>query len=358
MNYKFLISIFFFLVSLNILGQDYPTPVEGDYVIDEFEFESGEKLENLNLHYTTLGKPTKGKNGRVNNAILIKHGTTGTGHQFLSSKYAGNLFGPGQTLDANKYFIILTDDIGHGKSSKPSDGLRMNFPKYTYDDMVLANYKLLTEHLNVDHLRLVTGTSMGGMQSWVWGYTYPEFMDAIMPLASLPVEIAGRNRMQRAMIVKLIEMDPEWKNGNYKDQPKVGLSGAIGQLMFMVSSPLQWQKNAPTREEAEEMLDNLVERYLSIMDANDMMYAFESSRNYNPAPHLSKIKAPLIAVNSADDQVNPPELGLMEKQIQRIENAKFVLLPITDETSGHGTHSNPVIWGKYLEELMVISEKK
>jgi len=358
MKYKFSVSIFIFFLSFSLFAQDYPTPVEGDYVIDEFKFESGEKLENLNLHYTTLGKPTKGENGKVNNAILIKHGTTGTGHQFLSSRYAGNLFGPGQTLDATKYFIILTDDIGHGKSSKPSDGLRMDFPKYTYDDMVLANYKLLTEHLNVDHLRLVTGTSMGGMQSWVWGYTYPDFMDAIMPLASLPVEIAGRNRMQRAMIVKLIEMDPEWKNGNYKEQPKVGLSGAIGQLMFMVSSPLQWQKRAPSREEAEEMLDNMVERYLSIMDANDMIYAFESSRNYNPAPHLSKITAPLIAINSADDQVNPPELGLMEEQIQKIANAKFILLPITDKTSGHGTHSNPTIWGKYLEELLAISAKK
>lgn len=357
MKNAFLTSIFVFLLSFSLLGQDYPTPVEGDYVIEEFKFDTGEKLKNLNLHYTTLGKPTKGKDGKVNNAILIKHGTTGTGKQFLSSRYAGNLFGPGQTLDANKYYIILTDDIGHGQSSKPSDGLRMNFPKYTYDDMVRANYKLLKEHLKVDHLRLVTGTSMGGMQSWVWGYTYPDFMDALMPLASLPVEIAGRNRMQRALIVKLIKMDPEWKKGEYTEQPKVGLAGAIGQLMFMVSSPLQWQKQAPTREEAEEMLDKLLNRYLSIMDANDMMYAFESSRNYNPAPHLSKIKAPVIAVNSADDQVNPPELGLIEKEIQKIDNAKFVLLPITDETSGHGTHSNPTIWGKYLEELMAISEK-
>ncbi len=357
MNYKFLLSIFVFLLSFTVLGQDSPTPLEGDFIIDKFEFESGETLKNLNLHYTTIGQPTKGKDGKVNNAILIKHGTTGTGHQFLSKRYAGNLFGPGQTLDATKYYIILTDDIGHGKSSKPSDSLRMEFPKYTYDDMVLANYKLLTEHLGVDHLRLVTGTSMGGMQSWVWGYTYPDFMDAIMPLASLPVEIAGRNRMQRAMIVKLIEMDPEWQNGNYQNQPKVGLAGAIGQLMFMVSSPLQWQKRAPTREEAEEMLDKMVERYLSIMDANDMIYAFESSRYYNPAPHLSEIKAPLIAINSADDQVNPPELGLIEKEIKKIKNAKFVLLPITDETSGHGTHSNPKIWAKYLEELMEISAK-
>lgn len=356
MTYKFLIHIFVFFLTINSFGQDYPDPVEGDYVIDNFEFESGEELENLNLHYTTLGKPTRGEDGKVNNAVLIKHGTTGTGHQFLSSRFAENLFGPGQILDASKYYIILTDDIGHGKSSKPSDGLRMDFPKYTYDDMVRANHKLLTEHLGVDHLRLVMGTSMGGMQSWVWGYTYPDFMDAIMPLASLPVEIAGRNRMQRAMITKLIKMDPEWENGNYEDQPKVGLAGAIGQLMFMVSSPLQWQKEAPTREEAEEKLDNLVNRYLSIMDANDMMYAFESSRFYNPAPHLSKIKAPVIAVNSADDQVNPPELGLMEKEIKKIEDAKFVLLPITEETSGHGTHTNPEIWGDYLKELLEISE--
>lgn len=359
MTYKFLIHVFVFFLTLNLFGQNYPAPVEGDYVIDEFEFESGEEeLENLNLHYTTLGKPIRGKDGKVKNAVLIKHGTTGTGHQFLSSRFAENLFGQGQILDARKYYIILTDDIGHGNSSKPSDGLRMDFPKYTYDDMVKANYKLLTEHLGVDHLRLVMGTSMGGMQSWVWGYTYPNFMDAIMPLASLPVEIAGRNRMQRAMIVKLIQMDPEWQTGNYEDQPEVGLAGAIGQLMFMVSSPLQWQERAPTREEAEEMLNNLVDRYLSIMDANDMIYAFESSRFYNPAPHLSKIKAPVIAINSADDQVNPPELGLMEKEIKKIEDAKFVLLPITQETSGHGTHSNPQIWGEYLKELLAISEKK
>jgi homoserine O-acetyltransferase len=345
----------FGLITVVCFGQEYQTPVEGNYVIKDFQFESGEILPKLSLHYRTIGKPTTGNDGKVNNAILIKHGTTGSGKGFLSSTFGGNLFGSGQLLDANKYFIILTDDIGHGDSSKPSDGLHMNFPKYTYDDMVLANYKLLTEHLNVNHLRLVMGTSMGGMQSWVWGYTYPDFIDAIMPLASLPVEIAGRNRMQRDMIVKLIEMDPEWKKGEYTAQPKVGLSGAIGQLMFMVSSPLQWQKSAPTRDGAEEMLDKLVERYLSIMDANDMIYAFESSRFYNPAPHLTKIKAPLLAVNSADDQVNPPELGLMEKNIQLVKKGTYILLPITDLTSGHGTHSNPTIWGKYLEELLIKS---
>ena len=337
---------------------NYSTPIEGDYVVDNFQFKSGENLAKLNLHYTTIGKITYGTDGRVNNAILIMHGTTGSGTGFLSPLFAGNLFGPGQILDANKYFIILTDDIGHGKSSKPSNGLHMKFPKYNYDDMVLANYKLLTEHLNVNHLRLVMGTSMGGMHTWVWGYTYPDFMDALMPLASLPVEIAGRNRIQRKMAINLIEMDKEWKGGEYTVQPKEGLTGAILAMMFMVSSPLQWQLKAPTRETAEQMMDKMVARYLSVLDANDMIYAFDASRDYNPAPYLTKISAPLYAINSADDQVNPPELGLMEKEIMNVKKGKYILLPITDKTSGHGTHSNPTIWGKYLEELMSISEVK
>lgn len=350
--------MFLLLVNITNAQINYPTPVEGDYVVNNFQFKSGESLPKLNLHYTTVGKPTKGKDGKVNNAVLIMHGTTGTGGAFLSKQYAGNLFGPGQILDATKYFIILTDDIGHGKSSKPSDGLHMKFPKYNYDDMVLANYKLLTEHLKVDHLRLVMGTSMGAMHTWVWGYTYPDFMDALMPLASLPVEIAGRNRIQRKMAINLIEMDPEWKGGEYKAQPKVGLSGAILAMMFMVSSPLQWQKSGPTRETAEANMDRMVSRYQSSLDANDMIYAYDSSRDYNPAPHLDKIKAPLFAVNSADDQVNPPELGLMEREITKVKKGRYILLPITEFTTGHGTHSNPKIWGDYLKELMTISEKK
>jgi homoserine O-acetyltransferase len=335
----------------------FPKPIEGDYIIKNFAFESGENLKELKLHYTTIGNPTKDKNGQVNNAVLIMHGTTGTGAAFLSDQFGGNLFGKGQLLDATKYFIILTDDIGHGKSSKPSDGLRMNFPKYNYDDMVLANYKLLTEHLKVDHLRLVMGTSMGGMHTWVWGYTYPDFMDALMPLASLPVEIAGRNRIQRKMAIKLIEMDAKWQGGNYVEQPKEGMTGAILSLMFMVSSPLQWQKNAPTRETAEAIMEKTLNMYASILDANDFIYAFDSSRDYNPQPFLNKIKAPLVAINSADDQVNPPELGLMEKEIKNVKNGSFVLLPITDKTSGHGTHSNPKIWGEHLEQLLKNTEK-
>jgi len=357
MKNLYVFCVLFVFFTNSTIGQvNYPTPVEGDYIIKNFGFKSGETLDKLSLHYTTIGKPTKGKDGKVNNAVLIMHGTTGSGNNFLSKQFAGNLFGSGQLLDANKYFIILTDDIGHGKSSKPSDALKMKFPKYNYDDMVLANYKLLTEYLKVDHLRLVMGTSMGGMHTWVWGYTYPDFMDALMPLASLPVEIAGRNRIQRKMAIKLIEMDPEWKGGEYTVQPKLGMSGAIQSLMFMVSSPLQWQKNAPTREKAEIMMDNTLNRYLSSLDANNLIYAFDSSRDYNPAPHLSKIKAPLIAVNSADDQVNPPELGLMEQEIKKVKNGKYILIPISDKTSGHGTHSNPTIWGNYLKELLAISE--
>ncbi|HEV2122577.1 MAG TPA: alpha/beta fold hydrolase, partial [Chloroflexota bacterium] len=333
----------------------YPTPVEGDYLIPNFRFESGEVLPELRLHYRTLGTPERGPDGLVNNAVLIMHGTTGSGQSFLSDAFAGNLFGPGQLLDATKYFIILPDAIGHGKSSRPSEGLRMRFPKYTYDDMVEAQYRLITEHLGINHLRLVMGTSMGGMHTWMWGYRYPEFMDSLLPLASAPVEIAGRNRMLRKMMVDAIVQDPEWRRGEYTEQPR-GLTGAIHALLFMVSSPLQWQKQAPTREAAEEFLAERVAAYRRSLDANDMIYAFESSRFYNPAPHLEKIRAPLLAINSADDQVNPPELGILEREIQRVPNGRFVLLPITEETRGHGTHSIPAIWGRYLAELLAQTE--
>lgn len=335
---------------------NYSSPREGNYQIKDFVFVNGEKLPSLNLHYTIIGKPQTNDKGKVTNAIIIMHGTTGNGINFLSAMFAGGLFGPGQLLDATKYCIVLPDAIGHGKSSKPSDGLHMKFPKYTYDDMVLADYRLLTEHLQINHARLIMGTSMGGMHTWVWAYQYPDFMDALMPLASIPVAIGGRNRIQRKMAIDLIKMDPEWKGGEYVQQPKLGLSGAISSLIFMTSSPLQWQKQAPTRELAETMLDNLEKRYLGSLDANDFIYQFDASRDYNPAPYLSKIKAPLFAINSADDQVNPPELGLMEKEIEKVKKGKYILLPITDKTTGHGTHSNPSIWGQHLKELLLLSE--
>jgi homoserine O-acetyltransferase/O-succinyltransferase len=336
--------------------QTYPTPEEGDFVVKDFPFQSGETIPSLNLHYTTIGHPVKDKAGKTINAVLIMHGTTGDGHQFLSRQFAGGLFGPGQMLDANRYFIILPDGIGHGKSSKPSNGLHMRFPKYTYDDMVLAQFRLIREKLGVNHLRLVMGTSMGGMQTWIWAYTYPDFMDALMPLASLPVAIAGRNRMMRKMAINLIEMDPEWKNGEYAAEPKLGLSGAISSLIFMTSAPLLFQKRWPTRSQADSALEFLEKRYFESLDANDMIYQFDASRNYDPSPHLSEIKAPLFAVNSADDQVNPPELGILEKEIKQVSKGRYILLPITDQTSGHGTHSNPAIWGNYLGELIRLTE--
>ena len=328
-----------------------PPPVEGDYTLRDFRFASGETLPELRLHYTTLGTARRNAAGQVSNAVLILHGTTGSGGGFLSPAFGGRLFGPGQLLDAGRYFIILPDGIGHGKSSKPSDGLRMKFPKYTYDDMVEAHYRLLTEDLGVNHLRLVMGTSMGGMQSWVWGYRHPDFMDALMPLASLPVEIAGRNRMMRKMIIDAIKDDPEWNAGNYRSQPR-GLIPAIHMLIMMTSVPRQWQAEAPTRAAAERFLAERVKRYAAALDANDVIYAFDASREYDPAPHLGDIKAPLLAINSADDQVNPPELGVLEREIGRVPRGRAVVLPITDETRGHGTHSLPAIWGHYLEDLL------
>jgi homoserine O-acetyltransferase len=337
-------------------AQNY-APTGGNFKIKNFQFTDGGSLAEMNLHYTTLGKPTKNADGVVNNAVLIMHGTGGNGSGFLSPLFAGNLFGPGQLLDASKYYIILPDGIGHGKSSKPSDGLHMKFPAYTYDDMVKAQYLLVTQQLGVDHLRLVMGTSMGAMHTWVWGYTYPDFMDALMPLASMPVEIAGRNRMMRKMIIDAIKNDPQWSGGEYTTQPP-GLTNAINPLLFMVSSPLQWQKIAPTREQAEKYLQERIERFQKTLDANDMLYQFDASRFYNPSPHLGKIKAPLFAINSADDQVNPPELGIMEEEIKKVKNGRYILLPITDKTNGHGTHSIPTVWGNYLKELMEISEVK
>ncbi|MEM7330922.1 MAG: alpha/beta fold hydrolase [Chloroflexota bacterium] len=330
---------------------EFQSKKETDYHFKDFQFKSGETLKDLRIHVTTIGRPQKNGDGIVTNAVLIMHGTGGQGTAFLRDHFANELFQPGQLLDAEKHFIILPDGIGHGRSSKPSDGLEANFPKYGYDDMVKANYRLLTEHLGVNHLKLVTGTSMGGMHSWVWGYTYPDFMDAIMPLASLPVEIAGRNRMTRRMIMDAITLDPTWQNGNYTAQP-AGLRSAIYTLLFMTSVPLLWQQQAPTQKEADIMFDELVNNQLNIRDANDLLYQFQASWDYNPEPHLHQIKAPLLAINSADDQVNPPELKILEEKIERVKNGRFVLLPISEKTRGHGSHSWPALWKHHLEELL------
>lgn len=359
MKIKLLLIIYIATLSVSKLsGQSsYPEISEGDYIIEDFVFEDGSSLSELNIHYTTLGEPVKNENGQTLNAILIMHGTTGSGHSFLNERFAGQLFNPGQLLDATKYFIILPDGIGHGKSSKPSGGMRMNFPRYTYNDMVKAQYKLVTEQLNVNHLRLVMGTSMGGMHAWVWGYTYPDFMDALMPLASAPVEIAGRNRMQRKAIINCIEADPQWKGGEYEKQPRTGLTGAASAGYLMIGSNKRWHKMAPTGQVADSLLLAMIQRFVDRTDANDLIYQMDASRNYNPGPNISEIKAPLFAINSADDEINPPELGIMEKEISKVKNGRYILLPITDETTGHGTHSNPKVWGGYLKELIKITNK-
>jgi homoserine O-acetyltransferase len=335
----------------------YPAPVEGDYTIADFHFRSGEVLPQLKIHYRTIGTPRRDSAGVVRNAVVIMHGTGGTGTQFLSTQFAGVLFGPGQLLDATRYFIILPDCIGHGNSSKPSDGLHTRFPHYTYDDMVAAQYKLITDKLGVNHLRLVTGTSMGGMHTWLWGETYPDFMDALMPLASLPVEIAGRNRMMRRMIMDAIRNDPAWSGGEYKTEPQHGLASAENILLLMGSAPLQWQKQAPTRDAADKFYEDRLRAGMARTDANDMLYYFDASREYNPAPKLEEIKAPLVAINSADDQINPPELGVMEREIKRVKRGRYVLIPISDQTRGHGTHSLPIIWQQYLKELLQQTER-
>ena len=286
----------------------YPNQVAGDFVVRNFQFHSGDILDELHLHYITIGKPARDASGHVNNAVLILHGTGGTGEEFLRANFGGELFGPAQPLDAASHFLVLPDSIGHGKSSKPSDGLHARFPHYDYEDMVHAQSRLLKEGLNVDHLRLVIGTSMGAMHTWVWGYLYPGAMDALMPLASAPVEIAGRNRMFRAMIIQAIRGDPDWKGGEYTTPPVNGLIAARYALWMMTSSPLQLQKANPTRDKADDAVALLRERAKQV-DANDMLYQFEASGDYNPEPHLDEIKAPMWAINSADDEVNPPELG-------------------------------------------------
>ncbi len=350
-----------FLIAGFVLAQinqptNYPTPVQGDFAVRDFKFESGESLGEVKLHYRTIGTLQRDATGRARNAVLILHGTGGAGTNFLSAQFGGVLFGPGQLLDATKYFIILPDNVGHGQSSKPSDGLHAKFPHYNYSDMVTLQHRLLTDGLGVNHLRLVMGTSMGGMHSWVWGEMFPDFMDALMPLASLPVQLSGRNRMTRRMVIDAIKNDPDWQGGEYKTQPVRGLTSAIYTLLFMSSVPLQWYKQAPTRDTADKLFDQMVRTRLASTDANDMLYQFDSSRAYDPAPKLETIKAPLVAINSADDQVNPPELGIIEQEIKRVKRGRFVLIPISDKTRGHGTHSLPALWQQHLAELLEISK--
>jgi homoserine O-acetyltransferase len=353
-RFFFLAAAVQLLASLPGLGQTakWLGTTEGDFVVKNFKFRSGETLPELRLHYTTLGKPSRNAEGRVTNAVLILHGTGGSGSQFLQPIFAGELFGPGQLLDTNRYFIILPDGIGHGKSSKPSDGLRAHFPQYDYDDMVAAHHQLLSEGLGVNHLRLIFGTSMGCMHSFVWGETYPDFMDALMPMACQPMQIAGRNRIWRKMLMDAIRDDPEWKGGDYSEEPKQAMRTALDLLLIAGSAPLYMQKNYPTRDAADKDLDDYFKARFAALDANDLLYQVNASRNYDPSPNLEKITAHVMHINSADDFINPPELGIADREIKSVKSERFVLLPISDETRGHGTHTRAVVWKQYLAELL------
>jgi homoserine O-acetyltransferase/O-succinyltransferase len=340
---------------------EYPAPKDGDVTLREFRFASGEMLPEVRIHYRTVGTPKRDEQGVVRNAVLILHGTGGEGGSLVRKGGAGDLFaaelfGAGQPLDASRYFIILPDNLGHGRSAKPSDGLHAKFPRYGYRDLVLAQYRLLTEGLNINHLRLVMGQSMGGMHTWVWGEAYPGFMDALMPLASLPGPISGRNRMWRKAVIDSIRTDPEWKNGEYIAQPR-GLRFAAQLLFLMSSSPLQRQKAAPTLKKADEVFEKGVSDSLARLDANDLLYAVESSFDYDPSLDLERIRAPLLAINSADDLINPPELGVLERQIARVKNGRAILIPISAETIGHGTHTKASVWKQHLDILLKQTER-
>ncbi len=357
MTLRSILSAFFGLL---LLGSACPATAqpappgarEADFVIHDFKFRAGETLPVLRIHYMTLGEPARDEAGRVTNAVLILHGTGGSGRQFLAPQFAGELFGPGQLLDTQKYFVILPDDIGHGKSSKPSDGLRARFPPYRYADMVEAEHALVTKGLGVSRLRLIIGTSMGCMHAFMWGEAWPTEMAALMPLACLPVSIAGRNRLWRDMAVHAIHSDPAWMGGDYAAEPRAGLETAADILAIAGSAPLQMQKTMPTAQDADAYLETYLARNLSSLDANDLIYAVEASRDYDPSARLEAISAPVMWINSADDFINPPELGIAQREASRLAHGRFILLPASLQTHGHGTHTWAAVWKNYLADLL------
>jgi homoserine O-acetyltransferase len=331
-------------------------PVEGDFILKDFVFAMDDVLAEVRIHYRTLGQPQRDGKGMVRNAVLVLHGTGGEGGRFVTPGqakeiFADELFGKGQLLDAERHFIILPDNLGHGQSSKPSDGLRARFPKYGYHYMIEAQYRLLTEGLQVNHLRLVMGTSMGGMHTWLWGEKYPEFMDALLPLAALPTQISGRNRMWRKTIIDTLRGDPEWKGGEYETQPRT-LRLAAQMAFLMSANPLIRQQQAPTWAEADAFFDQSVAEALPALDANDLLYAYECSHDYDPGPGLEKIQAPLLAINFADDLVNPVELGILEREIQRVQHGKAITVPMSEQTVGHGTHTRAAVWKEHLAAFL------
>jgi len=332
------------LTALPALAADPPAPKQGDWVVRDFRFHTGEVLPELRIHYTTVGAPT-------GEPVLILHGTTQSGTSMLAPAFAGELFGPGQPLDASRYYVILPDAIGHGKSSKPSDGLRTSFPKYNYDDMVDAHYRLLTEHLGVRRVRLVLGNSMGGMKIWILAQKYPGFMDVAVPMASLPMEMSSRNWILRRLIIDSIRNDPEWMNGNYSKQPRSAQFASVFYGLATSGGTQALYKAAPTRDKADQLLNQRLGAPFSA-DANDVLYQWESSRDYNPSAGLERIQAVLLAINAADDERNPPELGVLDREIKRVKNGRVLLIPASDQTAGHGTTFQARFWKKEVADVL------
>lgn len=350
-----------FVFGTAALAADYPKPVEADFVLRDFRFTNGDVLPEVRIHYRTVGRLQRDPQGHATNVVLVLHGTGGSGASLVDSPtgtalFASELFGNGQPLDAEKYFVVAPDGLGHGKSAKPSDGLHARFPRYGYRDMVLAQYRLLAEGLKVDHLRLVMGTSMGGMQTWMWGEEHPDFMDALMPLASLPTAIAGRNRMWRKIAIDAIRQDPQWNHGDYAAQPP-GLRVAAQMLLLVSSNSMLRQKATPTRDATDAFFDKAVANAIAAMDANDIAYALDASFDYDPAPGLSRIRAPLLAINSADDLINPPELEILEAGVRQVPHGQALVIPQSSETIGHGSHTKAKLWKDHLAKLLRDTEK-
>ncbi|HEU5295266.1 MAG TPA: alpha/beta fold hydrolase [Burkholderiaceae bacterium] len=323
---------------------DFPTPKAGTWVAKDFKFHTGEVMPELKLAYTTVGDP-RGE------PVLMLHGTTGSAASMLTPAFGGELFGAGQPLDATKYYIIIPDAIGHGQTSKPSDGLRAKFPRYNYDDMVAAHHRLLTEHLGIKHLRLVMGNSMGGMHAWIWGVTFPSFMDALVPMASQPTEMSSRNWMMRRLIIDSIRNDPDYNGGNYTTQPKSAQFASVFYGIATNGGNLAYQKAAPTRDAADKLLDARLKAPFRA-DANDVLYQWDSSRDYNPSPRLERIEAAVLAINAADDERNPPETGIMERELKRLKNGKLFLIAASENTAGHGTTGSAKHYTQALREFL------
>jgi homoserine O-acetyltransferase/O-succinyltransferase len=341
---RVLVALILAFIAAPAVAADYPAPKTGEWVAKDFKFHTGEVMPELRLAYTTVGDPS-------GQPVLVLHGTTGSAASMLTPAFAGELFGAGQPLDAAKYYIIIPDSIGHGKSSKPSDGLRAKFPKYNYADMVDAQYRLVKEGLGINHLRLVIGNSMGGMHTWLWGVKYPDFMDALAPMASQPTAMASRNWMMRRLIIDSIRNDPDWKDGDYTTQPKAFRTAAVFFNLATNGGTLAYQKMAPTREAADKLLDQRLAA-LTNADANDYLYQWEASGDYDPSPGLGRIKAAVLVINAADDERNPPETGLTEAALKQVRNARLVLIPASEETRGHGTTGMAKFYKLPLAELL------